>query len=91
METLQWIGTVIVGGFFVGLSIFNWRFFFQKIGRGDARMSPVPWVAGFTGVFALWLCPIPETFSYWWVPFFIDFGSIPNSLWLAYSTATSKL
>lgn len=91
METLQWIGTVIVGGFFVGLSIFNWRVFFQKIGQGDTRMSPVPWVAGFIGLLALWLCPIPEAFSYWWLPFCIDFGCIPNSLWLAYSAATSKL
>jgi hypothetical protein len=88
---MRWIGTVIVAGFFVGLTIYNWRFFFEKITKGDLIMSPTPWVGGLAGLLALWICPLPGAFEYWWVPFCIDFGSIPNSLWLAYCAATSKL
>jgi hypothetical protein len=91
METLRWIGTGVVGAFFLGLSVYNWRFFLQKIQRGDTRMSPAPWVAGAAGMLALWLCPLEGSFAWWWVPFFIDFGSLPNTLWVAYSAATSKL
>jgi hypothetical protein len=91
MEIMRWIGTVIVAGFFVGLTIYNWRFFFEKITKGDLIMSPTPWVGGLAGLLALWICPLPGAFEYWWVPFCIDFGSIPNSLWLAYCAATSKL
>ena len=91
METLQWIGTAIFGAFFIGLAIFNWRFFALKIRRGDTRMSPAPWLGGIVGAFALWLCPLDGAFTWWWLPFCIDFGSIPNSLWVAYSAATSKV
>ena len=91
MEIMRWIGTVIVAGFFVGLTIYNWRFFFAKITKGDLIMSPTPWVGGLAGLLALWICPLPGAFEYWWVPFCIDFGSIPNSLWLAYCAATTKL
>ena len=91
MEIMRWIGTVIVAGFFVGLTIYNWRFFFEKITKGDLIMSPTPWVGGLAGLLALWICPLPGAFEYWWVPFCIDFGSIPNSLWLAYCAATTKL
>ena len=91
METLRWIGTAIVAASFVGLSIYNWRFFLHKIRRGDTRMSPVPWVAGAAGMLALWLCPLDSAFTWWWVPFVIDFGSIPNSLWVGFSAASSKI
>ncbi len=90
MEALRWILAVIAGGFFVGLAIFNWRFFFEKIRAGDHRMSPAPWVAGIAGMAALWVCPLEGAFSYWWVPLCLDFGSIPNSLYVAYQAAISR-
>lgn len=91
MEILRWIGTVMVGASFFGMAVYNWRFFLHKIRKGDDRMSPVPWVGGFAGMLALWLCPLESAFNFWWVPFCLDFGCIPNSLWLAYAAATSKL
>ena len=91
MEDLLWIGTAVAGAFFIGLSVFNWRVFVKNILRGDTRMSPAPWIGGAAGAFALWLCPEEAAFTWWWIPFCIDFGSIPNTLWVAYSAATSKV
>lgn len=91
MDTLLWIGTVMIAGTFFGMFVFNWRFFFKKLRQGDDRISPVPWVGGLAGALALFLCPLEGAFDFWWVPFCLDFGCIPNSLWLAYAAATSKI
>lgn len=90
MEALRWILTVVAAGFFLGLAVYNWRFFFDKIRQGDDRMSPAPWVAGVVGAGALWLAPVEGAFDYWWVPFCLDFGSVPNVLYLAWRAAVTR-
>ncbi len=91
METIRWLATLVLGGFFIGLSVFNWRHFWKYTRKRKDRMSPVPLVGGLLGIVTLYVCPFDPVWSYWWAPLFMDFGSIPYALWMAYDAATERL
>ena len=44
------------------------------------RRAPswIPLVGGVLGAVGLWTLPFPETRSLWWLPLFLDWGSIPG-------------
>ena len=90
METIRWLATLVLGGFFIGLTVFNWRYFWKHTRKREDEMSPVPLVGGVLGIVTLFVCPFGPAWHYWWVPLFIDFGSIPYALWTAYVGATNR-
>ena len=90
MEILLWFGTLILAGFFLGLTVFNWRHFLTKTTKGDDRLSPVPLAGGLLGIAAAYVCPVDAVWNYWWIPLIVDFGCLPYPIWMAYAAAVNK-
>lgn len=60
------------------LAVLNWGVVYQT--RMFQRPGPswVPLAAGGLGAIGLANIPIPEVSRWWWLCFFLDFGSIPG-------------
>jgi len=90
VETFRWLLTVVLGAFFLGLAVFNWRAFWRNTVRRGREPEAVPVVAALLGVLAVFVCPVAGSSQAWWGPLIIDFGTLPYALWLAYAMAFSK-
>jgi hypothetical protein len=77
---MQWIWSAFLGGLALVVIVTNWMVLVRNVaGRGTAG-SGIPFVGGVLGCLALFSAPYDALRAWWWVPFFIDWGSIPSTL-----------
>jgi hypothetical protein len=81
---LNWIPSGLLLGLFTILSIQNWLVFWRRHVRAEHAPSWTPLLAGLCGAVGFWIVPVAPLHGYWWLPFFIDWGSIPG---LGYTAA----
>ena len=87
MEAIRWLAAVVVGGFALGLILFNWRCCIMSLNSSEPDTIPVPLLAGVLGLLTLLAMPVEESMSIWWLPFVVDYGSIPYTLRVAFGAA----
>lgn len=81
MQWLKWIISVFLVIVFVWISLLNafvfWRQFVSKLHTA----SWIPLVGGICGLIAAILLPLPSVNRLWWLPLFVDSGSLPGLLY----------
>ncbi len=50
--------------------------------RHRRHSSSLPLIGGLFGALGLLILPLPQLASWWWLPFFLDYASLP---WLLYT------
>lgn len=80
-ETSKWIisiGTLLLGAWVI---ILNWLMFYQNFIIRKKYSSFVPLVGGIFMLIGLYNIPVQSVSKWYWLPLFIDFGSIPLLAW----------
>lgn len=78
MDIIVLIVIVIFGVSSILMALSNWVIFFRGYILRKHTQSWNPLLAGLLGAIAIFLIPIKEVSSWWWLPFFLDWGSIPG-------------
>lgn len=74
------IAFVLSGFVALVAALANWHSAWRAL-RGRKAPSPVPLVGGLAGAVAMLTSPWEGTSSLWWLPFLLDWGSIPVAVY----------
>ncbi len=90
MHWLLWISGSVCFALFLWVATLNasvpWIYFV----RHKNPPSWIPLLAGCFGAAALFLLPIPGVKHWWWLPFLLDWGSLPGIIHTLIFHLTSK-
>lgn len=87
IQLLGGIGFIVVGLFFV---LMNWIVVVRRVLLGK-HSSWVPVLGGFLTSIGIILLPYQDLRFYWWIPFIIDFGSLPGLLFTVFYFAWMRI
>ena len=74
---MMWIVTGVLLLLASWVILVNWVCVVQGL-RGRAHDSWTPLLGGMLGAAGCWVAPDGGLQRAWWVPFFVDFGSVPG-------------
>ena len=84
MHTVLWVVSVILLVCFGSISWFNGKVCYDGFVRHRHTPSWMPLIAGIFGAAGLLLLPVAGAKRWCWVPFLLDYGSVPGLLHTAW-------
>ncbi len=91
MQIAQWIFGILFLVFGTYMSAMNWACFVNNVIPSRRFASVVPLVGGISGSIGVICLPISGVWKYFWIPFIVDYGSIPLILLTATFLAYHRL
>lgn len=74
----RWILGSVLAFPFLYLAVYHAMIVWQGFIRKKRTPSWVPLFGGLFGVAAAFVLPVPGLSRWWWVPLFLDYGSVPG-------------
>lgn len=86
---LRWAFGVLLLAFAAWIIILNWRIFWKaRVRREQPAPSWIPVLGGLSAAVGLLTLPLASLSMLWWLPFLLDWGSIPGLCHALFSVAT---
>jgi hypothetical protein len=90
MTITLWIISLALITFAVYMAVMNWAVFFNNHILRKKWTSAVPLIGGLVGAIGIVLLPACGSWKYAWLPFILDWGSIPVIVVYLFSKLKNK-
>lgn len=77
MDAVRYIFAFILFTGFAYMAVVNWRICYANYFKRDGFTSVIPLLGGALGAFSILLVPVDGSNDWFWVPLFLDWGTVP--------------
>lgn len=88
-DAFYWLLGLVLLIFSAWILILNWGVFFQSFVKKKQASSWIPLLGGLSGAAGLIALPSEQLGAYWFLPLFLDWGSIPGLAYSAFARSES--
>lgn len=83
MDLIRWIISVAFIFAFLWIAVANWSIVWIYCFTRKNVGSCIPMMGGLLGAIGMWILPIDGSHRIAWIPFLLDWGSIPHLVYTA--------